>query len=136
MKKVQLFELVSSEFQHVPGAGSLSLVNMYRMTDGSTVKLTAQAMHQLDFSKFDINIFALKQNEDGTWRYVGDRPHPDWRKMSVDEYIQRGKPEILTVFGNWGQILTINQRLRDEVNKRLPAWLQSTDIPKDLAVCA
>lgn len=34
------------------------------------------------------------------WTYLSERPHPDWRSMSVDEYLKNGRSEALNAVGS------------------------------------
>jgi len=82
--------------------------------DGAEVKIVAQASFGLDM-KFSADVFVLRResvNDD--WRVLSDRPHPDWRTMSVDEYIKRGRSEMLQNV-NHGQILKAAQTLRRQL---------------------
>jgi len=45
------------------------------------------------------------------WKLMSDRPHPDWRKMSVDEYVKHGRSEMLQAVTH-GEILKVTNALR------------------------
>jgi hypothetical protein len=87
------------------------LENLIQRPDGSEVKIVAQACFGLD-QKFSADVFVLgRDSANHDWRVLSDRPHPDWRRMSVDEYIKRGRSEVLQAVTH-GQILKTAQALR------------------------
>jgi len=43
-----------------------------------------------------VDVYVLRRDTpERPWVLCSDRPHPDWRSMSVDEYIKRGRSEML-----------------------------------------
>lgn len=74
--------------------------------DGAEVKLVAQAyfgtgLHQ----SVGVDVFR-RPNPQGTWQLCSDRPHPDWRTLSVDEYCKKGRSEKLQAVSP-GEILAV-----------------------------
>lgn len=85
--------------------------NLIERPDGSEVKIVAQPSFGLD-GKFTADVFVLgRESVKHDWRVLSDRPHPDWRSMSVDEYTKRGRSEVLQAVTH-GQILKTAQALR------------------------
>lgn len=88
--------------------------NLIQRPDGSEVKIVAQASFGLD-QKFSADVFVLgRESTKHDWRVLSDRPHPDWRAMSVDEYVKRGRSEVLQNVTH-GQIFKAAQALRTQL---------------------
>jgi hypothetical protein len=47
-----------------------------------------------------------RPNPVSPWSYLSERPHPDWRSMSVAEYIKNGRSEALQAVGT-GNLLKV-----------------------------
>lgn len=61
--------------------------------DGSEVRITSQECGLPGQSR-SIDIYVhQRESPDHVWRLLSDRPHPDWKQMSVDEYIKHGRSE-------------------------------------------
>lgn len=50
------------------------------------------------------------------WTLCSDRPHPDWREMTVDEYIKHGRSEMLQA-ATHGEILTVTSLLKAQIQE-------------------
>lgn len=78
---------------------------------GAEVKIVAQACFGAGL-KFSADVFVLRRESvKHDWRVLSDQPHPDWRTMSVDEYVRHGRSEKLQNVTH-GQILKAAQSLR------------------------
>lgn len=77
---------------------------------GQGVRMLAQAYvgRGLDIG-IGLDVF-VKDTPDSAWRLCRNSPHPDWRSMSVDDYITRGRPEWLKYVSH-GQAIQIKQEL-------------------------
>jgi hypothetical protein len=85
--------------------------NFIQRPDGSEVKIVAQACFGLDL-KCSTDVYVLRrESAKHDWQLMSDRPHPDWRSMSVDEYTKRGRSEMLRTVSH-GEILKTAQALR------------------------
>jgi hypothetical protein len=74
--------------------------------DGSEVKLVAQAYFGIGLhSSTGVDVFR-RASPHHNWHLCSDRPHPDWREMSVDEYCKRGRSEKLQA-ASPGEILAV-----------------------------
>ena len=74
--------------------------------DGSEIRITAEAMFGAGLHRsVDVYVHHRKTCLD-TWQLANDRPHPDWRKMSVDEYTKFGRSEKLQL-AKPGEILKV-----------------------------
>lgn len=81
-----------------------------RREDGSEVKIVAEACTGIGLTH-SIGVHVHRREDPGhAWMLMGDRPHPDWRKMSVDDYIKYGRPEMLRV-ASVGEILKVTNAL-------------------------
>ena len=72
--------------------------------DGSEVRIIAQACFGLGLTR-SIDVYVHhRESPDHDWKLCSDRPHPDWREMSVDDYIKHGRSEMLQMVSP-GEIL-------------------------------
>jgi hypothetical protein len=63
--------------------------------DGSEVRIVAQAFFGAGLHRsIGVDVFH-RQSSGHSWELCRDEPHPDWRTMSVDEYVKRGRSEKL-----------------------------------------
>lgn len=71
------------------------VTQQYTRNDGSEVKIIAQAMYGAGLHQ-SIDVYALhRPDASSAWRLLDNRPHPDWRTMSVQEYTERGRSDLL-----------------------------------------
>ncbi len=74
--------------------------------DGSEVKIVAQEFFGAGLAR-SVGVHVLhRENPSDNWKLCNDRPHPDWRTMSVEEYVQHGRSEMLQTV-SVGEILTV-----------------------------
>lgn len=73
------------------------ITHTYSREDGSEVRIVAQACHGAGLNQ-SIDIYVLRrESADHDWSLCSDQPHPDWRKMSVDDYLLNGRSDMLNV---------------------------------------
>lgn len=78
--------------------------------DGSAVRIVAQTCFGIGLTcSIDVYVHR-RESPSHPWRLTSNRPHPDWRKMPVDEYIKRGRSEMLQVVSP-GEILKVTNAL-------------------------
>lgn len=83
--------------------------------DGSQVKLVARGGGlTLDPAHSQVDVFK-RDSEDQNWHLCSDRPHPDWRTMSVDEYKRRGRPEKLQT-ASFGEMVRASRWIGQHVS--------------------
>jgi hypothetical protein len=88
--------------------------NLIQRPDGSEVKIVAQASFGADM-KLEADVFVLRRESvTDNWRVLSDKPHPDWRTMSVAEYVKHGRSEKLQNVTH-GQIFKAAQALRTQL---------------------
>lgn len=91
-------------------------------TDGTQIRLTATMCPRLGGHGMDVDIFAdARPGADQPWARVSDRPHPDWRAMSVQAYVERGRSQLLQLLGSPGQLLALSRH----VHKRWQAMAEA-----------
>lgn len=89
----------------------LRLERLLPQKNGSEVKLIGQALSGSGIS-LSVDVFALhRESADKSWRRLSDQPHPDWRSMSVEEYVERGRSELHQLVGH-GPILAMAHEVR------------------------
>lgn len=63
--------------------------------DGSQVKIVAKEMYGAGLHRsVGVSVFRRASPEQA-WEYLSDRPAPNWREMSVDDYVKHGRPPML-----------------------------------------
>lgn len=78
--------------------------------NGSQVKIVAQECFAPDQTR-SVDVYVLvRDNPESQWRSTSNSPHPDWRKMSVDEYVDHGRSEMLQL-ATPGEILSVVNEL-------------------------
>lgn len=90
------------------------LEHLYTRSDGSEVKVVATAYYGYGLQlSIGVDVFRRIGGSEN-WCLTSDRPHPNWRQMSVDEYIKNGRPEKLLVASH-GEILKAANALRENI---------------------
>jgi len=80
------------------------VVRHIQQGDGSEVRITATAMYGAGLTR-SVDVYVHRRDSsDQSWKLCNNRPHPNWREMSVDEYIKHGRSEMLRVVSH-GEIL-------------------------------
>lgn len=88
-----------------------SLERIIKRADGSEVKLVARAFFGVNMKiATDVDVFR-RSGPDDDWKLTSAEPHPDWRKMSVDEYNKRGRSERFQTASH-GEIFKVGNDLR------------------------
>lgn len=88
-------------------------IRLLSTPDGTQIRLTATLVPRLDMSQMDVDIYAhFRQNAEQPWELANDRPHPNWRDMSVQDYIDRGRSQLLQLLGSPGPLLSLSQHMR------------------------
>jgi hypothetical protein len=63
--------------------------------DGSELRIVVEQMTGVGLHR-SISIYAHRRETiDHPWILLSDRPHPNWRSMSIDDYISEGRSEML-----------------------------------------
>jgi len=96
----------TSETQNDENQPITKVTKILARTDASEVKIVAQAYVGLGLHRsIGVDVFH-RESPDHNWKLCCDRPHPDWRTMSVDEYVKHGRSEMLQV-ASPGEILAV-----------------------------
>lgn len=78
--------------------------------NGSEIKLVAQECFGSGLTR-SVDVFALhRASPDQPWRQLNNRPDPAWRSMSVQDYVQTGRSELLRMVSP-AQIMQLIHRL-------------------------
>lgn len=84
--------------------------------DGSEVRIVAQAYFGAGLHR-SVGVDVFRRASPGhDWALCSDRPHPDWRSMSVDEYSRRGRSEMLQA-ASPGEILSVASAIGRPMNQ-------------------
>lgn len=68
---------------------------LLKRTDGSEVKVVAQECFGLGLTR-SVDVYVLRrESAKHAWKLLSNRPHPNSRSMSVDEYVKHGRSEML-----------------------------------------
>ncbi|WP_080416082.1 hypothetical protein [Burkholderia ubonensis] len=86
------------------------VTQVIQRADGSEVRIVAQKCFGLGLTcSIDVYVHR-RESPNHPWVLLSDRPHPDWRAMSVDEYCKRGRSEMLQAVSH-GEILKVTSAL-------------------------
>lgn len=84
-----------------------SVKRILQRSDGSEVRISADPCVGLGL-KVSVNVYVhFRSNPSEEWKLASDRPHPDWRTMSVDDYIKRGRSQMLQLVSH-GEIFSVS----------------------------
>ena len=74
--------------------------------DGSEVKIVAQTFFGTGLHE-STDVYVLqRESKEHAWKLCSEKPHPEWLTMSVDDYVKRGRSEMLTA-ASIGEILKV-----------------------------
>ncbi|WP_347990242.1 hypothetical protein [Methylomonas sp. AM2-LC] len=86
------------------------LSQIIQREDGSEVKIVAQLCFGLGLAR-SIDVYVHRRNShQDNWILCSDRPHPNWRSMSVNDYINHGRSQMLQAVSA-GEILKVTSAL-------------------------
>jgi hypothetical protein len=86
------------------------VTQIFKRENGSEVRIVAQECFGLGLTRSIDVCVHHRASPELPWKLANNRPHPDWRKMSVDDYIKRGRSEMLQVASH-GEILKVTSAL-------------------------
>lgn len=79
--------------------------------DGSEVQIVAQDFFGIGLTR-SVGVYVLRRESPShAWKLTDDRPHPDWRKMSVSDYVRHGRSEMLRTVSH-GELLKVTHALQ------------------------
>ena len=88
----------------------IKLEQLISRDDGSQIKIVAELWSNL-FGKDAIHNYVLRRDSaDLSWSCCGTTPATNWEKMSVDEYLQSGRSEMLR-YASHAELLAANRDL-------------------------
>jgi hypothetical protein len=74
------------------------VTQVFTQADGSEVKIVAQAFTGRGLAQSTGMVIHRRESPSHPWKLCNDdfqKPHPDWRTMSVDDYVDHGRSELL-----------------------------------------
>jgi len=78
----------------------------FNRANGSQTKVVAQTMFGSGLTQ-SIDVYALhRESEKLQWALLDNKPHPNWKSMSREEYIKNGRSELLQHLTH-GEILKV-----------------------------
>lgn len=78
--------------------------------DGSEVKIVAQACFGSGLTRSTDVYVHRRESPNHDWKLCNDRPDPEWLKISVDDYILRGRSEVLQVVSP-GELMKVTSQI-------------------------
>lgn len=83
---------------------------IFQRADGSEARIVAQSFTGIGLHQ-SVGVYVhRRESPDHQWKLCSDRPHPEWKSMSVDEYIRIGRSEMLRAVSP-GEVLKISNLL-------------------------
>lgn len=116
------------------------ITQLIERKDGSEVRIVAESMVGEGLHP-SIGVYVHKrESKDNEWLLCNDRPHTDWRSMSVEEYKLRGRSEMLQTVSSGELLRAISligapmsqfEQLVSEIDAELNGELnQSSEAPR------
>lgn len=88
---------------------------LIRRANGAEVKIVAQEFFGAGLAR-SVGVHVLhRESPESNWKLCGDRPHPNWETMSVEEYSKNGRSEMLQKVSP-GEILSVVCMLEKSAN--------------------
>lgn len=83
--------------------------------NGAEVKIVAKAMYGTGLTR-SIDVYVLRRDSSNDdWILCDNRPHQEWKKMTVDEYVKHGRSEMLQAVSP-GEILKLTSLIGKAVD--------------------
>ena len=80
------------------------LTQIIQRDDGSEVRIVAELLFGAGlYRSVGVHVHR-RESQDQEWFLLSDKPHPDWMKMSVADYIDHGRSPMLQAVSH-GEIL-------------------------------
>jgi hypothetical protein len=80
------------------------ITQVIQRDDGSEVRIVAQACFGAGLHRsIDVYVHS-RQSVAHDWILCSDRPHPDWKSMSVEDYVKHGRSPMLQAV-SYGELL-------------------------------
>ena len=71
------------------------ITQIIQREDGSEARIVASACFGIGLA-LSIDVYVHRRESSGhNWILCSDRPHPNWLEMSVEDYIDNGRSEML-----------------------------------------
>lgn len=83
---------------------AIKITQLIERKDGSEVRIVAESFVG-EGLHCSVGVYVHKRaSKDHEWELCSDRPHPDWRAMSVEDYNRHGRSEMLQTVSS-GELL-------------------------------
>ena len=83
------------------------VTRIFSRKDGSEARIVVENF-AYPWQKRALNIYVhRRESPDHSWKLCSDKPHPDWKSMTVDDYVKHGRAEMLQAV-TWGEILKLS----------------------------
>lgn len=83
------------------------VTKVFNRDDGSQVRVVAENFALAGSLENQVGYYVHRRNSvDDQWVLCGDRPHKNWRDMSIQEYEDFGRAEVFQVLSH-GEILGV-----------------------------
>lgn len=80
------------------------ITQILQRDDGSEVRIVAEAFFGAGLRR-SVGVYVHKrESPNHEWELCSDSPHPDWRSMSVDDYVKHGRSPMLQAVSS-GELL-------------------------------
>lgn len=86
------------------------ITQVFQRKDGSEARIVATACYGSGLH-FSVDVYVHRRESPAhTWQLCSNRPHPDWRSMSVNEYVRHGRSEMLQAVSP-GEIMKVKSAI-------------------------
>ena len=86
------------------------ITQVFQRKDGSEARIVATACYGSGLH-LSVDVYVHRRESPAhTWQLCSNRPHPDWRSMSVNEYVRHGRSEMLQTVSP-GEIMKVKSAI-------------------------
>lgn len=86
------------------------ITQILQRADGSEVRIVAERLTGRGLTQSIGVCVHRRESPQHEWKLCSDRPHPEWRTMSVAEYVKHGRPEMFQAVSH-AEILKLTSAL-------------------------
>ena len=106
------------------------ITQVIQRDDGSEVKIVAEAFFGVGLHQ-SIDVYVHKrESANHDWILCSDRPHPDWRSMSVEDYDKHGRSSMLQAVSS-GELLRAMNAIGAPMCEQVDQEISRDDEPND-----
>lgn len=84
------------------------VTRIFQRNDGSEARIVAQVFWGMGLTESTEIYVHKRESANHEWKLCNDKPHADWLKISVDDYLKFGRSEMLQTVSHAEILKTIS----------------------------